>query len=154
MKHNHKALVAGVAMLIGLAGFAAAEKGAKAMKKDVVMTADAVAWKDGPAKGTKMAALWGDMDKDGPYGVLIKFDAGITHPLHWHTSNLKIVVISGTFVHKPEGGQETRLGPGSYLMQAGGLKHVSGCAADAPCEFLMTSGGKFDMNIVGSSKGK
>ena len=57
---------------------------------------------------------------------------------------MKIVVLSGTFVHQPEGGTETKLGPGSYLMQAGGKKHVSGCSKDAECLFFMTSNDKFD----------
>jgi quercetin dioxygenase-like cupin family protein len=67
------------------------------------------------------------------------------HALHKHSQDLKIVVLSGTFIHKPENGPEVRLGPGSYLMQAGGTNHVSGCAAGAECTFFMTSADKFDM---------
>jgi hypothetical protein len=81
----------------------------------------------------------------GPYGVPIKFGAGLMNPLHKHTQSLKIVVLSGTFVHHPDGGLEAKLGPGSYLLQAGGKNHVSGCAAGAECEFFMTSGDKFDL---------
>jgi len=62
---------------------------------------------------------------------MVKFDAGQMNALHHHTHALKIVIISGTFTHKTDGDMETKLGPGSYLMQAAGKKHVSGCAADA-----------------------
>jgi hypothetical protein len=138
------AAVAGMALCVaGSAAFAAGKGGGGA--KDVVWPADQIKWEPGPVKGTQVAKLWGDWMKGGPYGVLIKFDAGLMHPLHHHTQSLKIAVISGTFVHQPEGGSETKLGPGSYLKQAGGKKHVSGCAPGADCEFFMTSNDKFDL---------
>ena len=129
------------------AGEEAKAKGAKA---DVIWPAEAIKWEDGPAKGTHIAKLWGDMTKGGAYGALLKFDAGVMHPLHWHTQDLKLVVLSGTFIHHPEGGTETKLGPGSYLLQTGGKKHVSGSGSDGPCEFFMTSSGKFDMTMAGA----
>jgi hypothetical protein len=114
-------------------------------KDDVVWPAEAVKWEAGPVAGTKVAKLWGDWMKGGPYGVLVKFDGGQINALHHHSHALKIVIISGTFVHKTDGAPETKLGPGSYLMQAAGKKHVSGCASGAECTFVMTSEGKFDM---------
>jgi len=115
-----------------------------AASQDVVWPAESLKWEDGPVKGTHVAKLWGDWTKGGPYGVLVKFDAGLMHPLHRHSNTLKIVVLKGTFVHQPEGGAETKLGPGSYLLQAGGKNHVSGCSAEAECEFFMSSGDKFN----------
>lgn len=147
MRSHYRGLILGVAATAALAVAAAAEKG-----KDVVWPAEKIAWAAGPAPGTKVATLWGDMNKGGPYGVLIQFDAGITHPLHWHSKDLKVVVLSGTFVHQPEGGAETRLGPGSYLMQAAKGRHVSGCAAGSECRFVMISGGKFDLKPVETKK--
>ena len=116
-----------------------------AMAKDVVWPAEAIKWEAGPLPGTKVAKLTGDWTKKGRFGVLIKFDAGLMNPLHKHTNDLHIVVISGTFVHQPDGGTPTRLGPGSYLKQSGGMNHISGCAEGAPCEFYMTSADKFDL---------
>lgn len=147
MPSKYKVLVVASAVLLGLSGLALAAKG-KMTKKDVVWPAETIKWEDGPVKGVRVASLWGGMMKGGAYGALLKFDAGLMHPLHWHTQNLKIVVISGTFVHAPEGGAETKLGPGSYLLQRGGAKHASGCAPGADCEFLMTSPDKFDMTVV------
>jgi len=115
-----------------------------AASQDVVWPAESLQWEDGPVKGTHVAKLWGDWTKGGPYGVLIKFDAGLMHPLHRHSNTLKIVVLKGMFVHQPEGGAETKLGPGSYLLQAGGKNHVSGCSAETECEFFMSSGDKFN----------
>ena len=113
-------------------------------KQDVIWPADAIKWETGPAPGTKVAALWGDSKKGGNFGMLVKFDAGIMHPMHHHTHTLKLVIINGTLLHKTESGTESKLGPGSYLLQAGGAKHISGCSADAECQFFMTSDAKFD----------
>lgn len=156
MNQKSKGFAFAAAVLLGLSVIGLAASEMKSSKKDVVWPASAIQWNEGPMKGVKMAPLWGDMNKGGEYAVLVKFEPGIMHPLHWHTESLKLVVISGTFVHKGEGGSETKLGPGSYLMQAGGVKHVSGCAAGAECQFFMTSGESFDMMNVeqASSPGK
>jgi quercetin dioxygenase-like cupin family protein len=112
--------------------------------QDVIWTAEAIKWEAGPVAGTKLATLWGDSKKGGNFGMLVKFDAGLMHPLHHHTHTLKLVIINGTLTHKSENGTESKLGPGSYLLQGGGNKHISGCAAGAECQFFMTSDGKFD----------
>jgi len=135
-----------VAALVGAALFAAS---AAAIAKggggdNVIWPADAIKWEDGPAKGTHIAKLWGDYTKGGPFGVLVRFDAGTMHPLHHHSHTLKTVIISGTFVFKPENGATTKLGPGSFLKQAGDKKHESGCSSEGDCLFFMSSSDKFD----------
>ena len=116
-----------------------------AASKEVVWPADAIKWEPGPLPGVHVAKLWGDWQKGGPYGVLVKFDAGHMNDLHKHTQTLKIVTIAGTFVYQPKDGKESKIGPGSYLVQPGGKWHISGCAAGADCEFFMTSADKFDL---------
>jgi len=137
-------VVAAVVLTLSVSMVVMAAENAGATQ-DVVWPADAIKWEVGPVPGTHVAALWGDWMKGGPYGVLVKFDAGLMNPLHKHTQTLKIVVLKGTFVHQPAGGVVTKLGPGSYLMQAAGSNHVSGCAAGADCEFFMTSADTFDL---------
>src|SRR5262245_20693435 len=116
---NKSALaVAVTSFALAFGAWAADEKKAapaakKHGKDNVVWPADEIKWEPGPVPGTQDAKLWGDWTKGGPYGVLIKFDAGIKHDLHYHTQTLKTVIISGTFVFQPEGGTETKLGPGS-----------------------------------------
>ena len=150
MRNQWKGVVVlAVVLAFTISPAAMAAKAAKPAAKDVVWPADAIKWEAGPLKGTHVAKLWGDWMKPGPYGVLVKFEAGLMNPLHKHTQTLKIVVLSGTFVHQPAGGAETRLGPGSYLLQAGGQNHVSGCAPGADCEFFMTSADKFDLILAG-----
>lgn len=150
IRHGFLCAAAAACCLTALAGDEAkAAPKAKKATADVICPAEAIRWEAGPAPGTRLAKLWGDMSKGGPFGVFISFDAGVMHPLHWHTRTLKLVVLSGTFLHTPEGGKEARLGPGSYLLQGGGNRHVSGASAEAPCTFFMTGDGAFDMKMAG-----
>src|ERR1041385_9544599 len=137
------AITAGL-MLAASSYAATGGKAAAKSDRNVVWPTDAIKWEPGPIEGTHVAKLWGDWMKGGPYGVLIKFDAGVLHALHHHSHDLKTVIISGTFVFQPEGGSETKLGPGSYLKQAGGQNHVSGCAPGAGCTFFTFPGDKVD----------
>ncbi len=122
----------------------------------VTMPASDVKWTDLDPKGApgvKIADLWGDHAK-GAFGALIKFPAGFAAPLHTHTNDFKIVIVSGTFIQAPEGKPEFRLGPGSYLMQPGGnYKHTSACDKASECLFLVQSTGKFDLKPVETAKG-
>lgn len=91
------------------------------------------------------ADVWGDHTK-GAFGGFTKFPAGFVAPLHTHTDELKIVVISGTFIHTPEGKAEVRLGPGSYMMQPGGnYRHTTACDKASECLFFIQSKSKFDL---------
>jgi hypothetical protein len=98
------------------------------------------------------ADVWGDHTK-GAFGGFTKFPAGFVAPLHTHTNDLKIVIISGTFIHTPEGKPEVRLGPGSYLMQPGGsYRHTTACDKASECLFFIQSDGKFDLIPVEAAK--
>ena len=68
------------------------------------------------------------------------------HKLHTHTNDVKIVVISGTFLYKTDKG-EWKLGPGSYLLQPGGKEHISGTNEDG-CFFFQEGDEKFDINWI------
>ena len=122
--------------------------------KAVVMPAADVKWADmvGGPPGIKIAPLWGDYQK-GAFGALIKFPAGLIAPLHTHTTDMRIVVVSGTFIHGPEGKTPVRLGPGSYLMQAGGAyRHTTECDKASDCVMFADGRGKFDIHMVDAKK--
>ena len=100
------------------------------------------------APGVKIADVWGN-HATGAYGAFLKFPAGFVAPLHTHTNDIKIVVLSGTYVQTPEGKTEVRLGPGSYAFQPGGkYKHISACDKASECDLFIQSGGKFDLKPV------
>jgi anti-sigma factor ChrR (cupin superfamily) len=121
----------------------------------VSMPAADVKWTDLDPKGApgvKIADMWGN-HATGAFGSFLKFPAGFAAPLHTHTNDFKIVVLSGTFVQAPEGKPEFRLGPGSYLMQPGGnYKHTTACDKASDCTFFVQSTGKFDLKPVEAPK--
>ena len=134
------------------------EKKMSAAKKGgahaVVMPAADMKWVDldPNAPGVKSCDLWGDHTK-GAYGGITKFPAGFSAPLHTHTHAMKIVVISGTFIHTPEGKPEARLGPGSYLLQPGGnYRHSTACDKASECVFFVEGAGAFDLKPVEAGK--
>ena len=102
--------------------------------------------------GVKKKILWGNDDK-GPYGAFTKFDPGLTNPLHSHTNEVRIVVMQGAYVYKPQNGNERRVGVGSYISIPGGNVHVSMGDPKEGALFYEESPGKFDLKTV-EQKGK
>lgn len=115
----------------------------------LVVPTDDVKWTDlAGAQGVKVADLWGNHAK-GAFGALFKLPAGFAAPLHTHTYDMKVVILSGTYIQAPKGKPEFRLGPGSYLMQPGGnYRHTTSCDPSSECVFLVESKGKFDLKPV------
>jgi anti-sigma factor ChrR (cupin superfamily) len=159
MRTKH-VLAFAVSLVVAAAVLAASEKKMKSAPKGdasrlVVMPAADLKWADLDPKGApgvKIADLWGDHTK-GAFGAFIKFPAGFAAPLHTHTHDDKIVIVSGTFIQGPEGKPEFRLGPGSYLMQPGGnYKHTTACDKASECVFFAQSTGKFDLKPVEAAK--
>jgi len=144
------------ALLAQASGEAKAKSGSKAKASAaVIMPAGDVKWTDldpTGAPGVKIADLWGN-HATGAYGALIKFPAGFSAPLHTHTNAMKIVIVSGTFIHGPEGKPEVRLGPGSYMMQPGGnYRHTTASDKASECLFFAQSNGKFDLKPANAGK--
>lgn len=98
------------------------------------------------APGVKIALLWGDF-RSGGFGAFFKLPAGFAAPLHTHTHDMKLIIVSGTYIQGPDGAPDFRLGPGSYLMQPGGnYRHTTSCDQAADCIFFVESGGAFDLH--------
>lgn len=155
-----KVLAIAVSFLLAVAVLARADEAkAKAAPKAaahkaVIWPADGLKWVDmaGGPPGVKIVDLWGDHTK-GAYGAMIKFPAGTTAPLHTHTSDMRVVIVSGTWIHTPEGKPESRLGPGSYLLQPGGsYRHTTACDKGSDCVIFAESGAKFDLKVVDEGK--
>ncbi len=126
-------------LLVG-AAIAAAEGGGKA----VVWQAGDVRWTPSPAmKGLSVAPLWGDPSK-GAYGALKKVTAGTEFGWHTHSSDQKVVGISGTFDFQLEGDTVKQVGPGSYLFVPAGVKHTAKCNMGSDCMYFEEQPGKSD----------
>ena len=97
-------------------------------------------------EGVSKSSLWGDAE--GKHGSFTRLKAGLTTPLHTHTYDIRMIVVSGTLIHTEPDGIVTRLGPGSYCFTPGGSVHSTGCTADADCLFYEEQDGKFDLKPV------
>ena len=120
----------------------------------LVMPAGDIKWTDldPSAPGVKVADLWGNHTK-GAFGALVKLPAGFAAPLHTHTYDMKVVIVSGTYIQAPEGKPEFRLGPGSYFLQPGGnYRHTTTCDKASDCVFLVESNGPFDLKAANARK--
>lgn len=120
----------------------------------VVMPASDMKWTDldPGAPGVKVAGLWGN-HANGAFGALFKLPAGFAAPLHTHTYDMKVVIVSGTYIQAPGGKPEFRLGPGSYFLQPGGnYRHTTTCDKASDCVFLVESKGPFDLKPVDVGK--
>lgn len=122
---------------------------AKAKTGAVIWPAGDLKWVDAPNSppGVKQVTLWGDSTK-GKFGAIEKFPAGFNAPLHWHSAPLRMVIISGTVIHGPEGKPEVRLPAGSYLTDPPGYRHTTKCDAASECVFFLEGDGKFDIKMV------
>jgi mannose-6-phosphate isomerase-like protein (cupin superfamily) len=113
--------------------------------KAVVWRAGDVQWTDSPTvKGASMAPLWGDPSK-GAYGALKKVPGGTDLGWHTHSSDQKVVAISGTFDFTLEGQESKELTAGSYVFVPGGMKHRSVCKEGADCTWFEEQPGKTDL---------
>jgi len=140
-----------LAALIGLAAPVATLHAAD-VGKPVTMTPDQLTWVANPAAtGVMMATTWGDPTK-GPFGAFNKFVAGFTAPLHTHSANTRIVVISGTMAMTGEDGKEMKFPPGSFYTQPNTLPHVTKCLQGADCLCYLEADGKWDLKPVEAKK--
>lgn len=101
-------------------------------------------WNDVPGfQGVKMAVLQGDPAK-GPHHSMIKFDGGFAAPLHHHSSDHYVTVVSGTLVLTVDG-KETRLPAGSFFLFKGKMKHMTRAEAGSDCVLSLDVRGKWDV---------
>lgn len=138
-----------------LAQRAEAKSPQKGTKGFVVWPAADLKWEAlaGAPPGPMLATLWGDPTK-GAYGAIEKFPAGFSAPLHTHSTDHKVVVISGTWIHGEEGKPEVRLPAGSYLFQPSNRRHTTACDKASECVFFIESNRKFDIKMVDEARAK
>ena len=103
-------------------------------------------WQDGPdAKGVQIAALPGQGDPGkGASHFFLKFAPGFSAPVHHHTANHYVTVVSGTLVLTVDG-KEHKLPAGSFVSFSGKQPHATKCEAGADCVLAMDVRGKWDV---------
>lgn len=110
----------------------------------VVVPAGDLKWDDAADRpGVKTAAVQGDPNK-GASRFFVKLPAGFSTPLHHHTADHYVTVLSGTMVENVDGKDYT-LPAGSYFAFTGKKKHTTRCTDGADCLVFIDSHGKWDV---------
>ena len=97
--------------------------------------------------GASQSAVRGD-PATGAHGAFTKFVPNFEAGPHTHTNDLRIVVVKGAYVYKPEQGDAIRVTAGQYLLIPGGVRHSTGSDAKVETVFYQEADGKFDLNPV------
>ena len=132
-----KAAIVAAALLVPLAVTA------KDTGKDAFAPAGDLKWKEPPdSPGVQVAAVHGDPAK-GAARFFVKLPTGFDVPLHHHTADHFVVVISGTLVIND--GQDHTLPAGSYFTFTGKKQHTTKCTDPAGCVLFVDAHGKWDV---------
>lgn len=93
--------------------------------------------------GLKVAYLRGDAAK-GANHIMLKLPGGFSAPLHHHSADHYVSVVTGTLVLTVDG-KETKLPAGSYFAFMGKKQHLTKCDAGADCTLFIDNRAKWDV---------
>lgn len=116
---------------------------AGAAERAVVMSPAELKWTPAGVPGVSIASVEGDMAK-GPSHFYLKYDAGLSTPMHFHTPDHYVTTVSGTLV-LVTGGKEHRLAPGSFFALTGKAVHAARVEGDQPCVMFIDARGPWDV---------
>jgi quercetin dioxygenase-like cupin family protein len=95
----------------------------------VVMTPDQVSYQPlNPARAEtspKAGVLWGDIRKDVPSGVILKFAEGFSSPPHIHNITYRAIVIDGEIHNDDPDAANMWMDPGTFWTQPAGEVHIT-----------------------------
>jgi glyoxylate utilization-related uncharacterized protein len=137
MKNNHALIVALAVALSSAASVLAAETG-----KSMVLAKADLKWK-AMGNGIAAAPVSGDMEK-GASRFFLKYPAGLVTPMHHHTANHHVTLISGS-ITLTVGGKEHRLGPGAYFMLADRASHIARVEGNEDAVFFIQAETPWDV---------
>ena len=80
----------------------------------------------------------------GPCRFFLKYPAGLVTPLHSHTADHHVTVVSGSITLNV-GGKDHLLGPGSYFALTGKASHVARVEGKEEAVFFIEADGPWDV---------
>jgi len=137
MKKKYTLIAVIAAALFSAAFVYAAEAG-----KSVVVAKADLKWK-AMGNGIEAAPVSGDMDK-GPSRFFLKYPVGLVTPMHHHTANHYVTLVSGS-ITLTVSGKDYRLGPGSYFMLADRAGHIAKVEGNEPAVFFIQADAAWDV---------
>lgn len=133
------AFVAAVAVAVLSAAFVSASE----MGKSVVLTKSDLKWTAMGNSGVAAAPVSGDMAK-GPCRFFLKYPVGLVTPLHHHTANHHVALVSGNITLTVDG-KEHHLGPGAYFMLSDQAQHIAKVEGNEDAVFFIEAEGPWDV---------
>ena len=115
-------------------------------------------WGDLPPNSGQMATLYGDLNKPGPYLVMMKWNSGWFSAPHSYATDRICVVVFGTWwvnsgnEFSPQ--DAVRVGPGGYVKRTARTPHYDGvpAAAHDPAVIAIFGLGPVDIQLVDPAK--
>lgn len=135
-----------VAALAAVVSFAFADSSSKS----VVTPVTNMVWKPASVPGVSIAPVEGDMAK-GPSHFYLKYDAGFVAPMHHHSPDHYVTVVSGTLVLTVDG-KENRLTPGSYFALVSKAPHAARVEGKEAAVMFVDARGPWDVVLEDSAK--
>lgn len=108
-----------------------------------VTTPSELKWKEMGVPGVVAAPVSGDMDK-GPSRFFLKYPAGLVTPVHRHSADHYVTVISGSITLTVDG-KDHLLGPGSYFALTGKAAHAARVEGKDDALFFIQADGPWDV---------
>ncbi|HVQ60791.1 MAG TPA: cupin domain-containing protein [Burkholderiales bacterium] len=137
---------------IGIAALALAS-GAQSMDDQVFVNTGDIKWGAAPPvlpKGAKLAVLYGDPGKPGPYVLRLAAPANYRIPPHWHTQTENLTIVSGALYL---GMGDKLVAKEAHALKAGGYHYLPAkmhhYAFTKAATVIQVSGeGPFDINYI------
>ena len=120
--------------------------------KAVLTPAANLKWVGAGVPGVETAAVKGDMAK-GASHFYLKYAAGFTAPVHYHSPDHYVTTVTGDLVLVVDG-KEHRLPPGSYFAFTGKAPHAARCEGKQDCVMFVDARGKWDVVVPKAKAGK
>jgi quercetin dioxygenase-like cupin family protein len=111
-----------------------------------------IKWEDAGIPGVTKAPVEGDMAK-GASHFYLKYAAGLVTPVHHHSPDHYVAVVSGNLVVIADG-KETKLPPGSYFALTGKEPHAARCEGAEDCVMFVDARGPWDVVPEKAAAGK
>ena len=146
-----KTIAMALAAAVSTAMVASIDVQAKGGGSATLMPAADLKWSDVDGfPGLKVSFLQGDAMK-GANHIMLKLPGGFSAPLHHHTADHYVTVLTGTLVLTVDG-KETKLPAGSYFAFTGKKQHLTKCDAGADCTLFIDNRAKWDVVPEGDKK--
>jgi mannose-6-phosphate isomerase-like protein (cupin superfamily) len=145
------AMLGAMVVVIGMTGWTAAHMRAQtavSTRKAAtqLLPGGAVQWVTA-RPGQDMSVLWGD-PRTGAYGRFNRFAAGFEDRPHFHTRDLRAVIIAGTLIVQVADESPVELGTGSYALIPGGTPHTHSCKGGSACVLFVEQDGPNDTTPI------